>query len=180
LRAVILAAGSSSRVGRQKLLMPFRGRPLIEYAIEAALRWLPVVVCGSEVASYLAGRTGISVLVNDEPERGMSHSLALANRAIERDIAIGVLLADKPLVGEQLTETILRASRGADITYPQRDGEPGHPVILSRRARSFIDSLPPGDNVRILRDYPELSACAVENADEGAFFDIDTIEAFER
>jgi molybdenum cofactor cytidylyltransferase len=179
LRAVVLAAGSSSRVGRQKLLVPFRGRALIEYAIEAAASWRPVVVCGHEVAHYLHDHCGIAAILNDAPERGMSHSLSLANRAIEDDVAIGVLLADKPLVSAQLIEAVLRASRDADVTFPQRDGEPGHPVVLSVRARHFVDDLPLGDTVRLLRDRSELIAQAVETTDEGAFFDVDTIEAFE-
>lgn len=179
MRAVILAAGSSSRVGKQKLLMPFRGRPLIEYSIEAAARWNPVVVAGREVALYLAGRAGIALIRNDEPQRGMSYSLSLGNRAIGDDVAIGVLLADKPRVSERLIETIFDASRGADVTYPQRDGEPGHPVVLSPRARRCIDDLPDGDSVRLLRAHPRLISRAVDTADEGAFVDIDTVGAFE-
>lgn len=160
--------------------MPFRGRPLIDYAIEAAARWQPLVVCSREVARYLDDGGGITAIVNDEPERGMSHSLSLANRAIDDDVAIGVLLADKPLASEQLIEAIVRASRDADVTFPQRNGAPGHPVVLSVRARRFIDDLPLGDTLRLLRDRSELIARAVESTDEGAFFDVDTIEAFER
>lgn len=160
--------------------MPFRGRPLIEYSIAAAARWKPIVVCGNELARCLAGHD-IALVRNDEPERGMSHSLALANRAIDDDVAIGVLLADKPLVSEQLIETILRASLGADVTYPQRDDDqPGHPVVLSPRARRLIGRLPSGDTLRSLRAQPDLVARAIETADEGAFFDIDTLDAFER
>ena len=179
LRAVILAAGTASRIGKQKLLMPYRGRPLIEYSITAAARWRPVVVCGDAVWQYLAGRQDIAIIRNDEPERGMSHSLSLANLAVEEDLSIAVLLADKPLASERLIETMLNASRGSDVAYPQRDGEPGHPVILSPRARRFIDRLPPGDTVRLLRAHSQLVARPIETADEGAFFDIDTLDAFE-
>lgn len=157
--------------------MPFRGRPLIEYSIVAATRWEPLIVCSDEVALFLAGRFDIGLVRNDEPERGMAHSLSLANRAIEDDVAIGVLLADKPLVSEQLIETILHASHVADVTYPERDGEPGHPVVLSLRARRLIDRLPLGDTLRFLRNNPELTARAVETDDGGAFFDVDTMDA---
>jgi molybdenum cofactor cytidylyltransferase len=179
-RAVILAAGTSSRIGAQKLLMPFRGRPLIDYAIAAASRRRPVVVCGAGVAAYLAQRPGVTVVRNDEPELGMSHSLALANRIVEPDEPIAVLLADKPLVDERLIETIGAESLGYDVTYPQRNGAPGHPVVLSSRARERVDGLPPGDTLRLLRDDPRLTVRAVDSSDEGAFFDVDTLEAFER
>jgi CTP:molybdopterin cytidylyltransferase MocA len=159
--------------------MPYRGRRLIEYAIAAAARWRPVVVSGEEVFEYLAGRSDVAVIRNDEPELGMAHSLALGNRAIEEDLSIAVLLGDKPLVRERLIERMRNASHGADVTYPERDGEPGHPVMLSSRARRFIDRLPPGDTVRLLRAHPQLVARGVETPDEGAFFDVDTLDALE-
>jgi molybdenum cofactor cytidylyltransferase len=176
-RAVILAAGSSSRVGRQKLLMNFRGRPLIEYAIDAAQRRQPVVVAGPLVAEYLARRPEIELLRNDEPERGMSHSFALANRLVAGETAVVVLLGDKPLVTGALVDAICSAARGADVVYPVREGQPGHPVWLSPRARLRMDALPSGDSLRSIRDDPALIVRAVETGDPGAFFDVDTMDA---
>jgi molybdenum cofactor cytidylyltransferase len=146
---------------------------MIEYAIEAAKRWKPVVVAGVEVRAYLAGRADVTLVSNDEPALGMSHSLALANRAIPDDEPIVVLLGDKPLVSAALVETICEASRDADFGYPERDGVPGHPVVLSRRARAMIDALPSGDTLRLLRTDPQLTTRAVETTDPGAFFDVD-------
>ncbi len=177
-RAVILAAGTSSRVGRQKLLMEFRGRTLIEYAIAAAQAWEPLVVTGARVERYLAGRSDVTVLRNDRPELGMAHSLSLANRAISPESAIIVLLGDKPLVGAALIHAICRAPEEADLAYPVRAGIPGHPVVLSARARRCINALPPGDTLRLLRDRAELRQWAMPTEDDGAFFDVDTVEAF--
>ncbi len=178
-RAVILAAGTSSRVGRQKLLMEFHGRPLIEYSIAAARAWKPLVVAGPQVAGYLSGRSDVTVLRNDAPELGMAHSLSLANRALPQAGAIIVLLGDKPLVGAALLESVLRAPAEADLAYPMRDGIPGHPVRLSTRARRYIDDLPPGDTLRWLRDRAGLRQWAIPTEDDGAFFDVDTVEAFD-
>ena len=41
---VILAAGASRRMGRQKLLLPIDGQPMIERAVAAAAAWPTVVV----------------------------------------------------------------------------------------------------------------------------------------
>jgi molybdenum cofactor cytidylyltransferase len=178
-RAVILAAGASSRVGRQKLLMEFRGRALIEYPIAAAQAWRPIVVAGPQVAEYLLGRSDVTVLRNDAPELGMAHSLSLANRAIDEAGAMIVLLGDKPLIHAALIDSVLRAPAGADLAYPLRDGVPGHPVRLSPRARRCIDALPPGDTLRLLRGRADLRQCAMPTEDEGAFFDVDTVQAFD-
>jgi len=176
-RAVILAAGTSSRVGRQKLLLSYRGRPMIEYAIAAAQRWEPVVVCGAEVAAYLADRADVALVRNDEPERGMSYSLALAHRFLPSEATIVVLLGDKPHVSDELVTAIVEAS-GADIVFPARDGVPGHPVLLSPRARACVEGLPAGDTLRFLRADARLTSRHVEVTDEGAFFDVDTIDYF--
>lgn len=174
-RVVILAAGTSSRVGRQKLLMDFRGRALIEYAIAAAQRWNPIAVVGADVAEYLDGRDDVTLVRNDSPARGMSHSLALANRFLPADLAMIVVLGDKPLISEALIETICSAAAGSDVVYPRHDDQPGHPVWLSPEARLRIGLLPPGDTVRRLRTHTDLVQRAVDTADCGAVFDVDTV-----
>ena len=177
-RAVILAAGVSSRFGRQKLLTAFRGRALIEYAIAATQRWNPIAVAGPDVGAYLNGRRDVALLHNNRPELGMSHSLAIADRYLPAGVAMIVVLGDKPLVSQTLIETICFAAAGADVAYPLYDGVPGHPVWLSPEARLHIDGLPPGDTVRLLRTHPGLVQRAVETQDRGAVFDVDTIDDF--
>ncbi len=105
----------------------------------------------------------------------MSHSLALANRYLPADLALIVVLGDKPLISQTLIETMCSAAAGADVVYPLHDDEPGHPVWLSPQARLRIDGLPPGDTVRLLRTHPDLVQRAVETPDRGAVFDVDTV-----
>ncbi len=176
-RIVVLAAGRSRRIGVPKLLLPFRGRPLIDYAIAAALPWDPIVVAGPEVAAYLAGRAGVTILRNDESARGMAYSLRLASAQVNADLAIAVLLGDKPLVTEALIRNICY-SRRADVVYPVCNHEPVHPVYLSPRARACLDRLPVGDSVRLLRVDRRLSVRAIVTRDRGATFDVDTIDQF--
>ena len=178
-RAVILAAGTSSRVGGQKLLMNFRGRPLIEHALGAAAHLQPVVVAGRELVAYLAGREGVVTLLNARPELGMTHSLAIANRFVHPTLTLAVLLGDKPLVTPALIGSICAAAEEADCVYPVRGDEPGHPVVISTRARARIESLPSGDTLRMLRDDPQLRSQAIQTDDPGAYFDVDTAEALE-
>ncbi len=173
-RAVILAAGTSSRMGAQKLLMPFRGRPMIEHAIAAAQGWRPLAVAGAEVFDYLSGRDDVELVRNDEPERGMSHSLRLADRFLPEQFAVIVLLGDKPLIAPALIDAVVAAAGDADVAFPARGGEPGHPVWISLRARRRIADLPDGDTLRLLREVPDLTLRAVHTEDEGAFFDVDT------
>lgn len=174
-RAVVLAAGASTRMGAQKLLMLFRGRPLVEYAVDAVRAWSPLVVASPEVAQHLGEG---DVILNDAPERGMAHSLALADAALPSEIALIVALGDKPLLDAGLVERLCVLAGDADVVYPvhARTGEPGHPVIFSARARTKIGTLPDGDSLRVLRDDPSLVRRTLACEDAGAFFDVDTPE----
>jgi CTP:molybdopterin cytidylyltransferase MocA len=174
-RAVILAAGESRRMkGQQKLLMHFRDIPMIEYAIRAASEWDPLVIASPAVAAYLGHRKHLAVLINEHPERGMSHSLRIADNALPGEVPLLVLLGDKPLVTPGLIRAVCEASAEADIAHPECGGEPGHPVFFSWKARGRIAALPAGDSLRLLRNDPQLRHVRVESADEGAYFDINT------
>lgn len=174
-RAVILAAGRSQRMGgRPKLLMPYFGIPTIEYAIHAAYDWNPLVIAGPAVAEYLAGRRHLAVLVNEAPQRGMSHSLQLADAALPAGVALLVLLGDKPQVDADLLRTVENAGRDADIAHPQRGAEPGHPVFFSPAARTRIAALPEGDSLQLVRDDPALRHVRLSIETDAPYFDIDS------
>ncbi len=154
---------------------------MVEYAIEAARDWQPLVVGGSAVAEFLAQRADVETIINEFPERGMAHSLKLADAALPQDSALIVLLADKPLVTNALILQVYDLMPGADVAYPfnPATGEPGHPVILSARARVKIQKLPDGDTLRLLRDDPSLVHRVLETNEVGAFFDVDTAQQLE-
>ncbi len=89
---VILAAGEAKRFGSQKLIHPLaEGDTLLARAIRAGGTFETVVVCGPEVEPH-AKALGVRTILNAEPERGMAHSLRLANAAVDADSAIAVML----------------------------------------------------------------------------------------
>jgi CTP:molybdopterin cytidylyltransferase MocA len=164
-------------MGFQKLLVFFRGRPLLDHAIAAAAPWHPLVVSGPLVTEALADRADIEVVRNEECNRGMTHSLKLADRAVPPGLSLIVLLGDKPLITSELIARLCAEASGADVVYPIRPqtDEPGHPVVFSPRARAKIDTLPDGDSLRRLRDDPSLISRSVVTDDEAAFYDVDTV-----
>jgi molybdenum cofactor cytidylyltransferase len=140
-----------------------------------------VVVASSQVAARISPAQDRTIVVNDAPERGMTHSLRLADHAIPKDDAVAVLLADKPLVTGDLVARISAAlEAGADVAFPERDGVPGHPVGFSAQARVLIDALPDGDTLQKLRDDPRLRRCPIRLDDRGAYVDIDTPDDYRR
>lgn len=139
--AIILAAGSSRRFGRQnKLLARIAGRPLLIHAIAAAWRASEgrvIVVTGADRARISSlvrsmGLPGISLVHAAGHRNGMGASLAVglaALRPIERQIFL--FLGDAPFVAKGLPRALMRALRpGVDAARPMHKGIPGHPVLV--------------------------------------------------
>lgn len=171
----ILAAGTSSRMGQPKLLLPVAGTPLIARALQAAAAFPRVLVASPELAARVPAEPGLTVIVNDAPARGMAHSLALADAVIsDREAALVVLLGDTPLVDAALIERVVAARGDADVAYPVRAGVPGHPVVFGPRPRAAIAGLPDGDTLRNLRSDPRWRRIELPEPGDRPFTDVDT------
>jgi molybdenum cofactor cytidylyltransferase len=168
--AVVLAAGTGSRFGGQKLLAGVNGQPMIAQVL-AAVAHLPTVVVGSpELRAHVSGATFVE---NAAPERGMAHSLRLAYERVDRSHGLLVLLADMPFMTRAVVDAVVNGIGDAAVCYPQRAGIGGHPVLFSSQARTKIAALPDGDTLRSLRDDPTLTHIAIHIADDGAYRDVD-------
>jgi CTP:molybdopterin cytidylyltransferase MocA len=165
-------------MGRQKLLERIGGRSLIARAVDAAAGWPTVVVASEAVAAELAV-SGIAervrIVRNDEPERGMNRSLALADAAIAAGEPIAVLLADLPDCDTAAIARVLGAyADDVDVVVPEAGGRFGHPVVFGPAARRAIASLGDGDGLNRVRDAAGLRRRIVAVEDSRAFDDIDT------
>lgn len=155
---------------------PIGGTSLIRRVVAAAACWPTVVVASAAVAASLAGER-VQIVRNDEPDRGMSRSLALANAAIAPDEPIAVLLGDLPDCDAEAIARVVDAYDGeADVVVPRADGRLGHPVVFGPAARARIPALPEGDTLHTLRDDPALRRRIVALPDGRTFEDIDTEE----
>jgi CTP:molybdopterin cytidylyltransferase MocA len=179
---VILAAGGSTRMGFAKATAPLAGRsPLLRLADVLAGRAVTIVTSESASAGVRAVAGSASVLVNPDPDLGMTSSLRVADAAIDAGATLGVILADKPFLQRETLETCERALESAhcDVLYPVFAGTGGHPVYFRPPARARLAALAAGDTLRALRDDPMLVRAACECDDEGVALDLDTPEAWD-
>ncbi|HOV94638.1 MAG TPA: nucleotidyltransferase family protein [Spirochaetales bacterium] len=104
---ILLAAGASSRMGRQKLLLPLGNKPVVRFIAETILiltRPLVVVVGsnGQEVSRALRGLTGTIVVENPNWQDGMVGSAQVGIDTLRKNCpdVSGFFLhqADKPFV----------------------------------------------------------------------------------
>lgn len=152
--AIILTAGRSKRFGTaNKLLAPYRGKPLLRSVIDAALR-APVgrviVVTGadsSRVARVVHGakRDRLSVVYAKKHHLGQRESLLAGLKSLRADENEAfIFLGDMPQQDAVSTIRLLRAhSAEAVAVRPTYRAVPGHPVLI-RNMRYVIDRLSRG------------------------------------
>jgi len=146
---IVLAAGSSSRIEGLKQLIPFRGKPMVVHAIDAALgAGLDpiVVVTGTKTGQMEKVLEGlpIHVVENPQPEQGQSSSIRLGMKAIrDRAEAVIFLLADMPLVSSDLVRALIRKHRQtlAAVIVPIAEGQRGNPVLFDLRTFDDLQRL---------------------------------------
>ncbi len=200
--AIILAAGSSSRMGegRHKLLLPLAGRPVLAHVIEAALasQARPIIVVlghqASEVRAQIAPYTTQSdVLLVENPGymKGMSASMRTGIKFLmsinipqgspSLDNAL-IMLGDQPLITPQIIDNLIKArhATGKRIIAPLYDGKRGSPVLFD--ASLFIELLEvTGDEGgRSILERHRQEVGTVEVSDSMANYDMDTWEAYQR
>jgi CTP:molybdopterin cytidylyltransferase MocA len=145
--AVVLAAGSSRRLGRPKQDIVIAGETLLQRAVrlarEASLS--PVIVVtrtGAEYSEILDSDGAVVIAINHEPDEGLASSIhcgiALASR---RHVAGAVILAcDQPaLRADHLRALVEDKSRVTGSAYAGSIGVPAYfpatsfPLLLQLR-----------------------------------------------
>ena len=84
---IILASGFSRRFVSNKLLYEFHGKKLIEYAFDKASAFLDVIVVTQYMEiKEMAESLGYHIVMNDHPEYGQGHSIALGVGACQNNV----------------------------------------------------------------------------------------------
>ena len=136
--AIVLAAGLARRMGRQKLLLELKGKPVIRWSVEAVLPYVDdgIVVTGPEDAALRKALRDLRVrfAVNARPEEGQGSSIAIGAAALTPTTAAAlVVLADQPLTPPSVVPALLAAQRasGKAIAAPSYRGTRGTPVLFA-------------------------------------------------
>jgi molybdenum cofactor cytidylyltransferase len=200
--AVVLAAGMSTRMGRNKLLLSFRDKPLVVHAVETLLAskaseiivvlghesekvWDQLEVFASQISTG-AQMSRVRLVKNPDYRNGLSTSVQTGVQAVSPEAsALMIYLADQPLLEPGDVDRIIAAFRAAktenkSIVVPFFKGKRGNPVILDASLRDSILGIAGDVGCKgVIKRYPE-KVYAVEMENDHVVRDVDDIQAYAR
>ncbi|MBN2306303.1 MAG: putative selenium-dependent hydroxylase accessory protein YqeC [Anaerolineae bacterium] len=186
--AVVLAAGTSSRMGQSKALLPWDGRTVIEAIVNRLVtaRVSEIVV----VTGHRADR--VSAVLHKQPVRTcynpdfaqgeMLSSLQAGLRALpDSTAACLVVMGDQPMLDGRVVTRVMTAYAGGqgDIVIPTHRKQRGHPVLIDRRFWPELLALEHGAPRDVIQQYPDQTGL-VEVDTDTILRDIDTPEEYRR
>ena len=186
---LVLAAGSSRRMGRPKQLLPLGGRPLLERVVAAANDSSldeVVVVLGAHAEVIQAGVDlgRARVVVNSDHDSGLGSSLRAGLASLGPEVGRAmVILGDQPAVSAELFDRLLELQATSGLpSAALRFGTLLHPpVVLERSLFGDLASLEGDVGCRaVVRGRPELVAPLPAETEGEHPIDLDTPEDYER
>lgn len=131
--SIILAAGESKRMGENKLLLPFKGKTIIENTLLPFLSLSDriIVVTGyeREKIEQTLGKYNVEFVYNKDYQEGQRSSSNKGLEVVENDDFI-VTLGDLPLL--KIDDILPLIKNLESITRPIYNNIPGHPVVFKK------------------------------------------------
>jgi molybdenum cofactor cytidylyltransferase len=186
--AIALAAGSSCRMGVQKLLLPFGGKTVITHIVdqllESSIDRVHVVVGhqAERIRREIADRP-VSTVTNAHYTSGMLSSVRCGLRHLPQQCrAVLVALGDQPSIRSALINRMVRsfATSEKSILVPLYKGKRGHPLLFSITHRD--DILIHYDEVGLrglLHTHPD-DVCELTVSTSSVLLDMDYPEDYRR
>jgi molybdenum cofactor cytidylyltransferase len=187
LQPIVLAAGSSSRMGSPKAVLPdLDGRPFIARIVRTLrAAGLPevLVITGPHHTAIAEAieRDGLSasvrLVLNPDPSRGQLSSIWAALEACDRSVeGVLITLVDVPLVASSTVQAVVDAWRDKrpPVVRPIVGGRRGHPVVFDRSTFDELKAAPLTEGARVVvrAHWPESVDVPVNDA--GCLVDVDT------
>jgi len=180
--AILLGAGESKRMGKDKLSLSWGKKTILERCLQPLLRSrvkevVLVLNDRKREIDHRLSKKKIKVVVNPDYKKGMSSSIRCGLEALDpKSDGILIALGDQPFLKTRTINALMGAFRRGEgeIIVPSFRGRRGHPVIFHRKYEEELLRLR-GDagGKTILMKHPE-DVRMIPVKSEGVIRDIDT------
>jgi molybdenum cofactor cytidylyltransferase len=204
---IMLAAGTSSRMGEHnKMLLPYKGVPMVAHCCLQALKYLETLKA-SDVNTNLIVATGymrdqvegalqpcveyaqgkginFTFAYNKDYEKGQYSSTVCAVSKVKEGEDFFINLSDMPFLGPENYSVLPPFLAGYDAVRPfaidatTEDGEkkPGHPVLMGKELKKAILQNPDLGSVNRLLKNYKVHECLFEG--DSWLFDVDNPQVY--
>ncbi len=180
IKAIILAAGRSRRMGTPKMQMKIAGQTFLQHISGClqrnGIRHITVVLGFNAERMTAEMPPELDYAVNKNFDNGQFSSLQCGLRRVLPDCeAALVCLVDQPHIQDEWVNKITAAFRQTkgDIFVPAFRGKSGHPVLYSASVFPKIMAMAPTQTARDLRSRPNIKTRQVPLDDPGILQDAD-------
>jgi molybdenum cofactor cytidylyltransferase len=187
--AVILAAGTSSRMGKTKQLLALGESTVLAQTlahVQAAAFQEIILVLGAsaeEIRGQLPSLEDLKIVLNPAHQQGIASSLQAGLSAVDpnSDAAL-IILGDQPFIRPQTLHRIVEEYRRsqAQIVIPTHQGQRGNPVLLDRSVFAEVMALEGDVGSRAIFARHLDRIVNVEVEDDGVLLDLDDPADYER
>jgi molybdenum cofactor cytidylyltransferase len=186
--AVILAAGSSQRMGSPKQLLRLGPKLLLEHALDAVRsacvdEVILVLGFAAEEIRRTIATDGVTVVMNENYREGMGTSLRLGISSISPDArGAFIVLADQPLVRPATLDRMIAFHREhtPQIVIPTYRGFRGNPVLLDRTVFPELADTKGDVGCRVIFGSHTQGIHKLPVDDPGILLDADTINDLQK
>lgn len=185
---IVLAAGKSTRMGEQKLLLPYQKSTIINKVVATTLNSnssQTLVVIGSHKNEIKKALKGLDIILvtNDQFEEGMLSSVQVGVSAVDASAdGMIILLADQPMVSEKIINQLITSFQKTDkgLIIPTYNNKRGHPVLIHSKYKKSIPMLNSAIGLRelFLTNSHDILEITVET--DEILKDIDTQDDYKR
>jgi len=184
--AVILAGGESKRMKTPKMLLPFKGKTIIEKVIETAVssdvdKTVVVLGAGHDEILRIIADMPVMHCYNDNYKQGMLSSVICGFRSLPESCEGAIICqGDQPMIPAHVVNTLINSWRksGKGIVIPVFEEKRGHPIFIARKYINEIEKLNPDEGLRSLTVKFRDDVLEVEVKTPEILRDIDTKEDY--
>ncbi|EPY2272521.1 molybdenum cofactor cytidylyltransferase [Clostridium sporogenes] len=182
--AVIMASGYSTRMGKNKLMLPFKGKPIIEHVIDTIkeCNFNEVILVGRENKVLDIGKKkNILTVLNTKAYKGQSQSIKLGILNTGASNGYMFFTGDQPLLDSYTINSLLNTftRNNAYIIIPKYKDKVGSPTIFPKKLKNELLNLQGDVGGKAVINNHTNEILFVNLRNSCCLFDIDTSKDYE-